>query len=244
MYPQKTVACTAMYHLVPPCTNLYHGSDGTTTTLYHLEQSRCRYKAVHTGSHQYVLPSELLMSVLTGMYHFEVSRTALYPLAYVLAHTGTYHLVLPYTRGHGDTVQDSRCQQFQVTSVYVHCWMMYVDLKKCMYPFQRGMSAAQTVTCRYANNEYHHDDVTNLSVPVCTWYTHVYAGQNVYIHVYTCTYTYEQCRYMFILAYVCTMYVLHVSSHLCTISELYVHVHTVTFTEMYVHVWGGYAAKH
>ncbi len=41
------------------------------------------------------------MLVRTGMFHFEVSRTALYPLAYAPAHTGTYHLVLPYTRGTG-----------------------------------------------------------------------------------------------------------------------------------------------
>ncbi len=83
-----------------------------------------------------------------------------------------------------------------------------VDLMKCMYPSQQGMSTAQTLTYRYVNSEY----VANMSVPVqvCTWYTHVYAGQNVCIHVLTCTYTYEQCKYMFILAYVCTMYV-HVS---------------------------------
>ncbi len=47
------------------------------------------------------------MSARTGMYHFEVSRTALYPLAYVLARTRTYHLVLTYhdTRGHGTGFQ-------------------------------------------------------------------------------------------------------------------------------------------
>jgi hypothetical protein len=38
------------------------------------------------------------MSVRTGMYHFEVSHTALYPLRYVPAPTSTYHLVLPCTR--------------------------------------------------------------------------------------------------------------------------------------------------
>ncbi len=38
------------------------------------------------------------MSVRTGMYHFEVSRTALYQVRYVLARTSAYHLVLPYTR--------------------------------------------------------------------------------------------------------------------------------------------------
>ena len=111
--------------------------------------------------------------------------------------------------------------------------MMHVDLMKCMYPSRHGMSAAQTLTYRYVNNEY----VTNMSVPVCTWYTHVYAGQNVYIHVYTCTYTYEQYTYMLILAYVCTMYVhvsyMYVQYQNCTyMCVQYVH----TFPEMYVHV--------
>jgi hypothetical protein len=41
------------------------------------------------------------MLLCTGMHHFEVSSTALYPLAYVPARTSTYHLVLPCTRGTG-----------------------------------------------------------------------------------------------------------------------------------------------
>ncbi len=41
------------------------------------------------------------MSVHTALYQFVVSCTALYPLAYVLAHTSTYHLVPPCTRGTG-----------------------------------------------------------------------------------------------------------------------------------------------
>jgi hypothetical protein len=43
------------------------------------------------------------MLVRTGhcMYHFEVSRTALYPRRYVPARSSTYHLVLPCTRGTG-----------------------------------------------------------------------------------------------------------------------------------------------
>jgi hypothetical protein len=38
------------------------------------------------------------MSVRTGMYHFVVSRTAMYRVRYVLARTSTYRLVLPCTR--------------------------------------------------------------------------------------------------------------------------------------------------
>jgi hypothetical protein len=38
------------------------------------------------------------MSVRTGMYHFEVSRTAMYRVRYVLVRTSTYCHVLPYTR--------------------------------------------------------------------------------------------------------------------------------------------------
>jgi hypothetical protein len=41
------------------------------------------------------------MLVCTGMYHFEVSRTALYRVRYVLARTSTYHRVLPCTRCRG-----------------------------------------------------------------------------------------------------------------------------------------------
>ncbi len=41
------------------------------------------------------------MSVRTGLYQFEVSCTALYPLAYVPACTTLYHLVPPCTRGTG-----------------------------------------------------------------------------------------------------------------------------------------------
>ena len=79
--------------------------------------------------------------------------------------------------------------------------MMYVDSMKCMYLSQQVILASQTLTYRNVNNE----SVTNISVHVCTRYMHVYT--NLYIHVYTYTYTYEQCTYMFILAYVCTMYV-------------------------------------
>jgi hypothetical protein len=38
------------------------------------------------------------MLVRTGMYHFEVSCTALYRVRYVLARTSTYPLELPCTR--------------------------------------------------------------------------------------------------------------------------------------------------
>ncbi len=41
------------------------------------------------------------MAVHTALYQFVVSFTALYPLVYVLAHTSTYHLVPPCTRGTG-----------------------------------------------------------------------------------------------------------------------------------------------
>ncbi len=45
------------------------------------------------------------MSVRTGMYHFEVSRTAMYRVRYVLVRTSTYRHVLPCTR----------CTRFQMT---------------------------------------------------------------------------------------------------------------------------------
>ncbi len=36
---------------------------------------------------------------------------------------------------------------------------------------------------------------TNLYVQVCTWYVHVYEIQNLFILVYTCTYTSDLCTY-------------------------------------------------
>ena len=51
------------------------------------------------------------MSVRTGMYHFEVSRTAMYRVRYVLAaRTSTYRHVLPCTR----------CTGFQMISANAH----------------------------------------------------------------------------------------------------------------------------
>ncbi len=48
------------------------------------------------------------MSVRTGMYHFEVSRTAMYQVRYVLAHTRVAVHTVMYCLVPG--VQDSRCQ--------------------------------------------------------------------------------------------------------------------------------------
>jgi hypothetical protein len=47
------------------------------------------------------------MSVRTGMYHFEVSRTAMYRVRYVLVRTSTYRHVLPCTRCTGFQMRDS-----------------------------------------------------------------------------------------------------------------------------------------
>jgi hypothetical protein len=54
------------------------------------------------------------MLVRTGMYHFEVSRTALYRVRHVLARTSTYHLVLPCTR----------CTGFQMWWSRKGCWFL------------------------------------------------------------------------------------------------------------------------
>ena len=103
--------------------------------------------------------------------------------------------------------------------------MMHVDLMKCMYPSQHGMSAAQTLTYRYVNKDY----VTNMSVPVYTNFEHgihMFMQVKICIYIYIrCAYTYKQCTYMFILACVCTMYV-HVS---------YMYVQYQNCTYMYIH---------
>jgi hypothetical protein len=51
--PQYTVACTAMYHLVPPCTSLYSAGTRQYTDI-----------PVHTGMYELLI----MMSVRTGMY--------------------------------------------------------------------------------------------------------------------------------------------------------------------------------
>jgi hypothetical protein len=48
------------------------------------------------------------MSVRTGMYHFEVSRTAMYRVRYVLVRTSTYRHVLPCTRCTGFQMEGRR----------------------------------------------------------------------------------------------------------------------------------------
>jgi hypothetical protein len=82
--PPYTVACTAMYNLVPLCTTLYRA--GTR-----------QYIPAHTGMYchrNYLYRYVLVCTILRFL-------VVLYRLAYVLAHTSTYHLVLPYTRGTG-----------------------------------------------------------------------------------------------------------------------------------------------
>ena len=59
------------------------------------------------------------MLVRTGMYHFEVSRTAMYRVRYVLVRTSTYRHVLPCTR----------CTTgFQMCKLYVK----YYDVNICV----------------------------------------------------------------------------------------------------------------
>ncbi len=62
------------------------------------------------------------MLVHTGMYHFEVSRTALYQVRYVLARNSTYHLVLPCTRCTG--FQMLACQSDRVQGLGWHGGML------------------------------------------------------------------------------------------------------------------------
>ncbi len=67
------------------------------------------------------------MSVHTGTYHFEVSRTAMSPEAYVPGCTSTNCLVPPYTRFTG----------FQMNGIYVseHGTDMYVHVHEFMYTY-------------------------------------------------------------------------------------------------------------
>jgi hypothetical protein len=73
------------------------------------------------------------MSVRTGMYHFEVSRTAMYRVRYVLVHTSTYRHVLPCTRCTGfqmAVVQDSEGHPSHQTS-NVKCSIIMLSCSRC-----------------------------------------------------------------------------------------------------------------
>ena len=76
-----------MYQYVPPCTASYQGYRIPDEMM--VSNNHCRN----------VIGSYVL--VCTGMYNFDISRTASYPEEDVLVCTSTYHLVLPRTRGTG-----------------------------------------------------------------------------------------------------------------------------------------------
>ena len=93
--PPYTIVCTTLYHLVPSCTTLYYLVLCTAGT----RQSRYMPVTVHHDTSMYCHRNCLCWYVLVcTISSFEVSRTALYRVRYVLARTSTYHLVLPCTR--------------------------------------------------------------------------------------------------------------------------------------------------
>jgi hypothetical protein len=59
--------------------------------------------------------------------------------------------------------------------------------------------------------------------------------ESIYILVYTCTYISEQCTYMFIPLYVCTMYVLCTHMFILFQKVIYMYTH-FTFPDMHMHV--------
>ena len=75
------------------------------------------------------------MSVRTGMYHFEVSRTAMYRVRYVLVHTSTYRHVLPCTR----------CTGFQMHEIVIDD-SYQVRKRRAEPAVPRGASALTEIT--------------------------------------------------------------------------------------------------
>ena len=86
-----TVLYLLVLFLVPPCTSLYLLVPPRTV----------QYVPVHTSMYCHRNVMCPYVPVCTGMYNFDISRTASYPEEDVLVRTSTYHLVLPRTRGTG-----------------------------------------------------------------------------------------------------------------------------------------------
>ena len=89
--PVHTVSYLLVLFLVPPCTSLYLLVPPRTE----------KYIPVHTSMYCHRNVMCPYVPVCTGMYNFDISRTAMYPEEDVLVCTSTYHLVLPRTRGTG-----------------------------------------------------------------------------------------------------------------------------------------------
>jgi len=89
--PVHTVSYLLVLFLVPPCTSLYLLVPPRTE----------KYIPVHTSMYCHRNVMCPYVPVCTGMYNFDISRTASYPEEDVLVCTSTYHLVLPCTRGTG-----------------------------------------------------------------------------------------------------------------------------------------------
>ena len=64
--------------------------------------------------------------------------------------------------------------------------------------------------------------------------------QNAYIYVYTCTYTSEQCTYMFIPLIVHTMYELCTDAFMFFQNCINMYIHVYTFPEIHIHVCTAY----
>jgi hypothetical protein len=101
------------------------------------------------------------MSVHTGTYHFEVSRTAMSPEAYVPAHTGTYRLVPPY----------SRCTGFQMHA-QVQVLSRLHNLESSGYPPGQDSQVLVGQNCTYVSE--HGTDM----------YIQFHVFMKVYVHVH------------------------------------------------------------
>jgi len=107
--PVHTVSYLLVLFLVPPCTSLYLLVPPRTE----------KYIPVHTSMYCHRNVMCQYVPVCTGMYNFDISRTASYPEEDVLVCTSTYHLVLPRTRGTGFQMSKKRSKSHRDSDTLV-----------------------------------------------------------------------------------------------------------------------------
>ena len=82
--------CTYYKQVQTSYVQVQHSCTGTNMSVHGSDMS-LQFQVLPNPARIWYVP----VLVHTGMYHFEVSRTAFYRVRYVLARASTYHLVLP-----------------------------------------------------------------------------------------------------------------------------------------------------
>jgi hypothetical protein len=153
------------------------------------------------------------------MYHFEVSRTALYRVRYVLARTSTYHLVLPCTR----------CTGFQLTCRF-KCAHMESLIYICMYCACIYRHNTGTVTYAFA-----------LKCIYCSYVCMCMYGSYMCVYTCICLRLYVHMLYLYAYMYISVhmgMYipVLYVYVFICVCYYMHLYVYVCVCICMYLYI--------